>query len=389
MKNILNVLLVFVLSLFGCSSNENELIQNEEETVITEFTVLEDIYVEDASFKVVGYLPTYRLGLIDKIDFRKLTYLNFIAANPSSTGEILYANEAELENIIKFAKQQNPNLKIIMSLGGGGVSATEKNNWIKYLKKENRALLVESIVDFVVKHKLDGIDLDLEGNILPNILNDYRGFVKHLKNDLHAIGKAITVALPAQTDHNIGFDIIKEFDFINIMCYGRGDNQLYSNAEKAISFWTKYGGTGIAKGKLVLGVPFFGWTLESTPKAYTFQSEVIKDINNAYNDRPLLNNHNSIPTIMKKTLLAKEKINGIMIWEIGQDSFGDLSLLKTIDETLKASANCSNPTIFFKDMDNDGFGDINNPFISCEVPDSYVENSNDCDDNDPLIGICN
>ena len=36
-------------------------------------------------------------------------------------------------------------------------------------------------------------------------------------------------------------------------------------------------------------------------------------------------------------------------------------------------------------MDNDGFGFLGSKFYACVLPDGYVENSVDCDDNNPNI----
>ena len=40
--------------------------------------------------------------------------------------------------------------------------------------------------------------------------------------------------------------------------------------------------------------------------------------------------YNGRPTIRSKVQLASNKVGGVMIWEIGQDSFNEYSLLKTI-----------------------------------------------------------
>jgi GH18 family chitinase len=42
--------------------------------------------------------------------------------------------------------------------------------------------------------------------------------------------------------------------------------------------------------------------------------------------------YNGIPTIRKKTELARQKAGGIMIWEVTGDSRGSKSLLRTIDK---------------------------------------------------------
>jgi GH18 family chitinase len=45
--------------------------------------------------------------------------------------------------------------------------------------------------------------------------------------------------------------------------------------------------------------------------------------------------YNGRPTIKSKVKLASEKVSGIMIWELGQDSFSEFSLLKTIHNQYK------------------------------------------------------
>ena len=40
-------------------------------------------------------------------------------------------------------------------------------------------------------------------------------------------------------------------------------------------------------------------------------------------------------------------------------------------------------SIFYPDLDVDGFGDENAPLSACSPPESYIVVGNDCDDNDP------
>jgi hypothetical protein len=45
--------------------------------------------------------------------------------------------------------------------------------------------------------------------------------------------------------------------------------------------------------------------------------------------------YNGRPTIKSKVKLAGKQVSGIMIWELGQDSFSEYSLLKTIHSEYK------------------------------------------------------
>ena len=79
-----------------------------------------------------------------------------------------------------------------------------------------------------------------------------------------------------------------------------------------------------------------------------------------------------------KTQLAKEKLNGVMFWEIAQDTVHEMSLLRAVDQTIQAG-NCD-VTTFYKDEDGDGLGDPSRPFQACEAPEGYVDNRDDMED---------
>ncbi len=52
----------------------------------------------------------------------------------------------------------------------------------------------------------------------------------------------------------------------------------------------------------------------------------------------------------------------------------------TIDD-----GSCFYPQIYYRDLDADGYGDLNNPIASCFFPNGYVTNSLDCDDTNASI----
>ena len=60
--------------------------------------------------------------------------------------------------------------------------------------------------------------------------------------------------------------------------------------------------------------------------------------------------------------------------DIDSDCDGDF-----IDEVVVDAA------VFYQDLDGDGFGDINSTVVSCEAPEGYVSDAQDCDDNNNTI----
>ncbi|MBT6129512.1 MAG: hypothetical protein HOH55_05370 [Candidatus Marinimicrobia bacterium] len=90
--------------------------------------------------------------------------------------------------------------------------------------------------------------------------------------------------------------------------------------------------------------------------------------------------------VAHKSQLALKKAGGIMIWELGQDDFSALSLLKSVDQSLVAG-DCVNDSVgtYYLDNDQDGFGDIYNPFQACNQPSGYEISSSDCNDSNAAI----
>lgn len=377
------LLILSFLVITSCDVSENE-IDNEIDAV----DPLVDIYEEDSSFKVVGYLPYYRFSLVDKINFDKVTYVNLAFGNLNEFGNLVVGNGEAILQIVQ--KIKSTNTKVLLSIAGGGDTGAY---WEKYLSANYRKESILKMVNFAVANRLDGIDVDIEGSLITSLGIDYNLFVQELKDHLHAKGLAITAALtPTYLDAVITTKTINSFDFINIMAYDAtgpwrpndpGQHASFSLAENALEFWNIQ--KGVSREKLVLGVPFYGRDFNpSDIKALTYESIINLNYEYAYVDEAGYIYYNGIPMIVNKTKLALQKANGIMIWELGQDAFNDLSLLSVIEQVVSAEG-CESSTIetFFKDSDGDGLGDYMHPIQSCEAPLGYVNNRDDLDDSNP------
>ena len=323
-KKLLLIILIFLVS---CSKDA---IEPEVEVVPNKSTA-----------KIVGYLPAYRFSQNDKIEYCKLTHLNIAFANPEADGTMQLTSNSSgitLEDITSTARSKNNQIKIFISLAGGGIRSPALERWKKFLATpKDRSVLVNKIISFVTDNNLDGVDVDLEWEA---VTQGYSDFVIELKSALTSKGKGMTAAFPGETKFdNITDEALQTFDFINIMAYdytgpwnpsSAGQHSSYNHANQSINFWKN--SVGISADKLVLGVPFYGYDFSDVTKttAVTFSSMVGLKNSNADIDNVGFKYYNGRPTIRSKVQLASTEVGGIMIWEIGQDSFSEYSLLKTV-----------------------------------------------------------
>jgi chitinase len=347
-----------------------------------------DIYKPDDSFKVVGYIGGGNFGKLDSIELNKLTYLNLAFASPDRNGFLVMDDSADVA--VGVSKGHAANLKVFISLGGGGRPDTVF--WKSALQPRHRSSFIKKIVKYVEENNLDGVDVDIEGNLFPYIGETYGPFVVELRKALHAKGKGISSALGAvDLDKVVTQEALEAYDFINVMVYDKtgiwqpdviGPHSPFSYAEEAIKYYTV--DRKIPPARITLGLPFYGFDF-TPPARYIDYSEIIMtDPANAYRDSIGMRYYNGIPMIARKTMLAKRSaLGGVMIWELSCDKSGDLSLLRALDQTLKAG-DCD-ITTFFKDEDGDGFGNITKPIQACSVPKGYVPNKDDADDSNPRV----
>jgi len=333
MKRVIYFIIICQL-FFSCSNNDDDDIIDDPNNII--------LFSDQA--RVVGYFPTWRFTLTDKVDFCKLTHVNIAFGNPMVDGTIQLSNPSaisNLEQVISTAKLQNSSIQFYISLAGGVLSDQVANTWKSFLaSSQDRPKLIDKIIEFVLENKLDGVDVDLEWS---HVTQGYSDFVIELKKELSIHGKGMTAAFPSETKFSqISDQALAVFDFINIMVYdytgswnpsAPGQHSSYDHAERGINYWKNI--VGITGEKLTLGVPFYGYNFlnSTTVESFTYGSMVASNTSNSERDQVGNKYYNGRPTIANKTKLAAQNLSGIMIWELGQDSFTEYSLLETIHKT--------------------------------------------------------
>ncbi|WP_297201046.1 glycosyl hydrolase family 18 protein, partial [uncultured Pluralibacter sp.] len=191
---------------------------------------------------------------INKLDVRQITHLNYafgliyndekgetVAAlkDPARLHQIWLSPKtiADLRQIPALRKQ-NPNLKVLLSVGGWGArgfsGAAES--------PESRAVFIRSVQEVVARYGLDGIDLDWEFPVsgawgaIDSKPEDRDNFTALLKETRQALAKEklVTVALGANADSPTKWVDVKAIapwlNYINLMTYDLAYGTQYFNA---------------------------------------------------------------------------------------------------------------------------------------------------------------
>lgn len=305
-------------------------------------------YVSDQSFKIVAYYAAFRdPDSIDVQKFKMITHLNFAFIVPNPDGSLKPRTALELERFKKVMDLARQNgVKTAISLGGpeavySGMAASPAV----------RRIFVNNVVRFVLANNLDGVDLDWEYPRADKANNiTYSALVKEMTDTLHVwhkfVSAAVTPAFYAGNVRNgISPEAIQELDFFNIMTYdgigtdpvSPGHHSTFNFTEKSLDIWLTQ--KGLPKSKAVLGIPAYGKNAANT--AMTFRDLLYAGANAQENQFQVSEGnifyYNGLPLVKQKTLLAKEKANGVMLWEFYQDANGSNSILKAINEALGRS----------------------------------------------------
>jgi chitinase len=299
-----------------------------------------------ATYKVVTYLPTWKGGFpasVNSFNVGKVTHICIAFANPDASGNLIVTDNQQsgVATVVNAAHAKGT--KVMISIGGWNCPIATYSD----LLKNKNASFVASILKYVADNKLDGVDVDLEGNLVDGTnvtAAQYQAFVVALGDGLHATGKEISAALANWFSQYITSTAMNKLDFINMMAYDlaiapqdpAGPHSPMSWAQDNFNLWRN---KGMPANKLVLGVPFYGyaWGSYATDGASQDYCAIVTKYPGAQNsDQQGTGSnavyYNGIPTIKAKAqYVMSSQMGGIMIWEqTGDCASGPNSLLDVI-----------------------------------------------------------
>ena len=233
-------------------------------------------------------------GDIDKLDVRQITHLNYsfglvyndekdetnaALKDPSKLHQIWLSPkvQADLQKIPSL-RQQNPNLKVLLSVGGWGARGFSG----AAATKETRAVFIQSAQAIIEKYGLDGIDLDWEypvngaWGLVASQPADRDNFTALLKELRAAVGnkKLVTIAVGANAESPKSWVDVKALDYINLMTYDLAYGTQYFNSNlydstrwptvaeadkySADFIVNNYLAAGLKPSQMNLGIGFYG-----------------------------------------------------------------------------------------------------------------------------------
>ena len=208
-----------------------------------------------------------------------LTHINYAHgrfANPK-TGDggivITESKQAPLSKVVAL-KSVNPNLKVMLMIGGWGGHADGFSEMAKSDAK--RTEFCQSVKSLIDKHNLDGVDIDWEyptvsaDNETGRDDMDTQNFNLVLRELRETIGtsKIISCASSSSARYVDWKTAIKYIDYVNVMTYDMGaapdghNSPLHKSKLFTGRSWDEsvdaHVKAGVPRNRQVMGVPFYG-----------------------------------------------------------------------------------------------------------------------------------
>ena len=235
---------------------------------------------------ILAYYTEYNEKAPDPTLITHLNYAHGRFKNPK-TGDggivITESSKVPIKKVVAL-KEKNPNLKVMLMVGGWGGHADGFSMMAKDAAK--RAEFCHSINEHMKKHQLDGVDIDWEyptqsadneTGADPNDTKNFNILLKQLRDTL-GTSKIISFASSSSAKYVDWPTAIKYIDYVNVMTYDMGaapnghNSPLYKSStfssrscDESVQLHVK---AGVPLNRQVMGIPFYG-KAEKNPSADT------------------------------------------------------------------------------------------------------------------------
>lgn len=274
------------------------------------------------SLNVGGYLPAWRFPQLTSSRLEGVTDVIVFSVQPTAKGEV---------DIVDLSTSSLASLRRIKGASGfrtwltvGGWSRSE-GFAPTAASPQYRKRLIEEVAFFMEREGFDGVDFDWQNPKSAKELSDYALLIKEAKAFLSPRRRLVSASLRSWV--NTPKSMWKNLDRIHLHSYDHdGRHSTLEDAQRDIDSILK---AGAPAWKVQLGIPFYGRSLTDWKQAMGYG-----EINRKFSPKPYADEaggfwFNGPDTVRAKVDLARDmKLGGIVVWEMGQDADGEMSLMR-------------------------------------------------------------
>ncbi|MGQ7871023.1 glycosyl hydrolase family 18 protein [Sunxiuqinia sp. sy24] len=322
---------IVYFSLFKPDAKMTDEFQAKAETFIAELDPLSEIDYTvrgDGSHMVVGYIRSDKgLEYLNDNYYDNLTHIIILTNQQdysiADNGEIVPNDK--LRNLFSEAisRREERKTKLYLGFGGGNERYMPLIADLNILRN-----YVGSIKDLCLEYGYDGVDIDWEHPETAEQKKAAGVFAKEMFEQLNPLNIELTQAI---IWYNTGHMKAVEnyLDFINVMIYDNfAPNYYHSPYDQYVTFVNNILDKGIAKEKVVAGLPFYGYNAvedwgQKGGNAYfqilsEWDTKIGADV--AYRDGQPVMSFDGVVKIWKKCAYAlRKELPGVMIFEPWMD----------------------------------------------------------------------
>lgn len=237
---------------------------------------------------VLAYYTENSSELPDPTLVTHINYAHGRFANPSTGDGGIVIAKTDLMKKVLALKLKNPNLKVLLMIGGWGMKADGFSMMARDAAK--RTAFCKSVKSHLDNYGLDGVDIDWEyptysaegTGASPQDTKNFNLVLAELRETI-GTSKIISFASSSSAKYVDWPTAIKYIDYVNVMTYDMGaapkahNSPLYRSAifnqtscDESID---KHANAGIPLGRMNLGIPFYGKS-EKNPAEKVYEYEV-------------------------------------------------------------------------------------------------------------------
>jgi len=285
--------------------------------------------VRGRTLQIIAYVPDYRVATIPLSVGASVTDLIFFSIEPKPTGA-LNTRRLGARSLRKLHEiRRRYKNRLLVAVGGWGRSSGFA---AVATRKQPRQRFVEELTRWCVDHRFDGADFDWEH---PANKREEEAYAVLLADVRRAFGpKRLLLSLTLAPWEDPGPSAYAAADRVQVMSYDHEEAR-HSTLEQARTDVDALVTRGVPRQKLCLGVPLYGRDMKDRNRVVAYG-----DLMRKYKPAPEVDEvggiyFNGIGTVRRKARYAKQSgLGGIMIWELGQDTRGETSLLRAVRQAL-------------------------------------------------------